>query len=172
LDYRGEIGTGLFTCPATCWAVPNGCWTGEIDRCERIVYAKIMEVVLDASAIIAVIADEPESDIVINCTRNAILISPYIVSSEIANSLTKMMKKGIINDKEKMINLIKIFQKLPIKVIEINLEKSLEIAWDYKIYAYDAFYLEAAKRLGLPLLTFDNKMRKIGKEIGITVLGE
>jgi predicted nucleic acid-binding protein len=131
-----------------------------------------MEILLDASAIIAVIADEPESDIVINCTKNAILVSPYMVTSEIANSLTKMMKKGIINNKEKMIDLIKIFQKIPIKVTEINLEKSIEIAWDYKIYAYDAFYLETAKRLNLPLLTFDNKMRKIGKEIGITILGE
>jgi predicted nucleic acid-binding protein len=130
-----------------------------------------MEIVLDASAIIAVIADEPESNIVINCTKNATLISPHIVSSEIANGLTKMIKKGIINNKEKLIDLIKIFQKIPIKAVEINLEKSLEIAWDYKIYAYDAFYLETAKRLNLPLLTFDNEMRKIGKEIGVAILG-
>jgi predicted nucleic acid-binding protein len=47
----------------------------------------------------------------------------------------------------------------------------LEIAWDYKIYAYDACYLEAAKRLALPLLTFDGNMAKIGKEIGIAILG-
>jgi len=131
-----------------------------------------MEIVLDASAIMAVIADEPESDVVMNCTKNAVLVSPYIVSSEIANGLTKMMKKGIIDNKDKMIDLIKIFQKIPIKTAEINLEKSLEIAWDYEIYAYDAFYLETAKRLNLPLLTFDNRMRKIGKQIGITVLGE
>jgi len=83
-----------------------------------------------------------------------------------------MMKKGIINNKEKMIDLINTFQKIPIKLAEINLEKSLEIACDYKIYAYDAFYLETAKRLNLPLLTFDNKMKRIGKEIGIAILGE
>ena len=135
-------------------------------------YAEIMEILLDASAIIAVIVDEPESDIVINCTKGAITVSPSIVSFEIANSLTKMMKKGIINNVEKMINLIKIFQKIPIKIAEINLEKSLEIAWNYKLYAYDAFYLETAKRLNLPLLTFDSGMRRIGKEMGITILGE
>ena len=48
---------------------------------------------------------------------------------------------------------------------------SFEIAWEYKIYAYDAFYLESAKRLGLPLLTFDGNMAKIGKELGIKILG-
>jgi predicted nucleic acid-binding protein len=131
-----------------------------------------IEIVLDANAIMAVIADEPESEIVISCTKNTILVSPCVVSSEIANGLTKMMKKGIISNKEKMIDLINIFQKIPIKVTEINLEKSLEIAWNYRIYAYDAFYLETAKRLDLPLLTFDNEMRRIGKELGITILGE
>ena len=143
-----------------------------IDGFIKIMYAEIMEILLDASAIIAVIVDEPESDIVINCTKGAITVSPSIVSFEIANSLTKMMKKGIINNVEKMINLIKIFQKIPIKIAEINLEKSLEIAWNYKLYAYDAFYLETAKRLNLPLLTFDSGMRRIGKEMGITILGE
>jgi predicted nucleic acid-binding protein len=133
-------------------------------------YAEIMEIVLDASAIIAVIADEPESNIVINCTKNAVLISPHIVSFEIANALTKMMKRGIISSKEKIIGLINAFQKIPIKAVEVNLEKSLEIAWHFKIYAYDAFYLETAKRLNLPLLTFDNGIRKIGKEIGVTIL--
>jgi predicted nucleic acid-binding protein len=47
----------------------------------------------------------------------------------------------------------------------------LEIAWDYKIYAYDACYLESAQRLDLPLLTFDCNMARIGKELGITILG-
>jgi predicted nucleic acid-binding protein len=47
----------------------------------------------------------------------------------------------------------------------------LEIAWEYKIYAYDACYLESAKRLSLPLLTFDGQMHRIGKELGITILG-
>jgi hypothetical protein len=41
----------------------------KIDRYIQFEYTKFMEIVLDASAIIAVIADEPESDIVINCTK-------------------------------------------------------------------------------------------------------
>jgi predicted nucleic acid-binding protein len=99
-----------------------------------------MEILLDASAIMAVIADEPESEIVINCTKGAVVVSPNVVSFEIANGLTKMMKKKIINTQEKMTDLIRNFKKIPIKMIEIDLEKSLEIAWKYKTYAYDAFY--------------------------------
>jgi predicted nucleic acid-binding protein len=111
-----------------------------------------MEILLDASAIMAVIADEPESEIVINYTKDAIIVSPDIVAFEIANALTKMMKKRVIDTKEKMIALIKAFQKIPIKTIEVEFEKSLEIAWNYKIYVYDSVYLEIAKRLDLPLL--------------------
>ena len=39
------------------------------------------------------------------------------------------------------------------------------------MYAYDACYIEAAKRLDLPLLTFDDAMVRIGKEFGIKILG-
>jgi predicted nucleic acid-binding protein len=130
----------------------------------------ILEVILDASAIMAVVADEAESEIVIYYTEEATIVSPNVVSFEIANGLTKMMKKKVI-DKERMINIFKSFKRIPIKIVEINIEKALKIAWEYKIYAYDAFYLESAQRLNLPLLTFDRGMAKIGKEMGITVLG-
>jgi predicted nucleic acid-binding protein len=70
-----------------------------------------------------------------------------------------------------MINAFKYFKQIPIKTFEIDIERALKIAWDYKIYAYDACYLESAQRLNVPLLTFDGGMAKIGKEMGINVLG-
>ena len=130
-----------------------------------------MEIILDASAIIAVIADEPEAQTVINYTKNATIVSPNIISCEIANALTRMMKKKIVNSEEQMINLIKNFKLIPIKLEEIDLEKAMQIAWQNNIYAYDAFYLEVAKRLRLPLITFDAGMEKIGKTLGLNILG-
>ena len=130
-----------------------------------------MEIVLDASAIMAVIANEPEREFVIKNTRNSIIVAPSIISFEISNGLTRMMRKNIIDSKEKIINLIKNFKKMPIKIEEIDIEKALEIAWDYRIYAYDACYLETAKRLNLTLLTFDGNMKKIGKELGLNIIG-
>ena len=138
---------------------------------DSLIQNKHVEILLDASAIIAVIADEPEAQVVINCTQNATIVSPGIISCEIANALTRMMRKNIITTEKKMIDLIKSFKLIPMKIINIDLEKALEIAWQYKIYAYDAFYLEVAKRLQLPLVSFDGNMRKIGKELGLNVLG-
>ena len=125
---------------------------------------------MDACAIMAVIIKEPERDLIIQLTKNAVMVSPDMVSYEIANALTKMMKKKVI-EKEQMINAFNYFRQIPIKRVEIDIKKALQIAWKYKIYAYDACYLEAAKRLILPLLTFDNNMIRIAKELGINILG-
>ncbi|MDR1625056.1 MAG: hypothetical protein LBT33_00830 [Spirochaetia bacterium] len=38
-----------------------------------------MEILLDASAIMAVIADEPESEIVITHTKDAVIVSPTVL---------------------------------------------------------------------------------------------
>ena len=110
-----------------------------------------MEVLLDASAIMAVIADEPESETVIDYTKDAIIVSPNMVSFEIANGLTKMLKRKVINNQEDLIRIIESFEKIQMKTVEVDLKESLKIAWKYKIYAYDAFYLETAKRLNVPL---------------------
>jgi len=129
-----------------------------------------MEIMVDACAIMAVIVKEPERDTVIKLTKSAVIVSPDMISYEISNALTKMMKKKVI-DKERMINAFDYFKNITIKTIDIDFIKVLEIAWDYNIYAYDACYLEASKRLNLPLLTFDGNMIKIGKEMGINILG-
>jgi len=130
-----------------------------------------MEVLLDACAIMAVIVKEPERDTVIRLTKSAVIVSPNMISYEISNALTKMMKKKVIN-KEHMINAFNYFKGISIKTINIDFIKALEIAWNYNIYAYDACYLEASKRLNLPLLTFDRNMIKIGSDMGINILGE
>ena len=78
---------------------------------------------MDACAIMAVIVKEPERDLVIQLTQNAVMVSPDMVSYEIANALTKMMKKKII-EKERMINAFNFFKKIPIKIIDEKKGKS------------------------------------------------
>ncbi|MDR1321432.1 MAG: hypothetical protein LBK56_08430 [Gracilibacteraceae bacterium] len=51
-----------------------------------------MEIIVDASAIMAVIVKEPERDLVIQLTKDAVIISPNMVSYEIANGLTNKIE--------------------------------------------------------------------------------
>jgi predicted nucleic acid-binding protein len=113
-------------------------------------YAENMEILVDACAIMAFIADEPEGPTVLRLTRGATIVSPHVLPFEIANALTKMMKKKIIDNKDKMLQIYQQFKR---------------------VYAYDAFYLEPAKRLNLPLLTFDGNMNRVGALMGLTMLG-
>ncbi len=73
-----------------------------------------MEILVDASAIIAYIVGEPKSSIVIENTENSDIVSPNILPFEIANALTRIRRRGIINNKEEMIGLIENFQIIPI----------------------------------------------------------
>ena len=90
-----------------------------------------MEILIDTSAIIAYIAGESKSSIAVNTTENANPVSPNILPFEIANALTKMLKKGIIDSKVDMLSLAENYQIIPIKLLDIDIKKSLEIAFDY-----------------------------------------
>ena len=57
-----------------------------------------MEILLDASAIIAVIADEPEANIVIDRTKNVTIVSPSIISCEVARTETSQGEKSPLED--------------------------------------------------------------------------
>jgi len=91
-----------------------------------------MEVLIDACAIMAVIVKEPERDLIIRLTKNTAILSPNVVSYEVANALTKMMKKKVI-EKERMLNAFDYYKRIPTKIIEVNLERDLEIAWNFTI---------------------------------------
>ena len=62
---------------------------------------------------------------------------------------------------------IKYYQMIPIRFAEIDLVNSLEIAFKYKIYAYDAYFIACALTYKLPLLTLDKRLIEVAKKVGI-----
>jgi predicted nucleic acid-binding protein len=130
-----------------------------------------MEVLLDASAIMAFILNEPNRDKVINLTKNAMLVSPEMISFEIGNGLVSLLKRHKLKENE-VIEAFKDFAKIPLRTVKVDFEKALKIACKHQIYAYDAYYLEVAHRLKLPLITFDITMQKVGIDINVKILPE
>jgi len=128
-----------------------------------------MDVLLDASAIMAVILNEHNKDTVIMLTRNTTLLSPDVISFEIGNALVNLYRKQKITENE-LLEAYRNFTLIPIRNIKIDIEKALKIACKYKIYAYDAYYLEIASRLKIPLITFDESMKKVAFHLKINVL--
>jgi predicted nucleic acid-binding protein len=127
-----------------------------------------MEVILDASAIMAVILNEPNRDKVIELTKNATLLSPEVISFEIGNVLINLFKKRRITE-DNLLEAYRNYSLIPIRNIKVDVEKALGIACKYNIYAYDAYYLETAYRLKFPLITLDALMRETGLKLKINI---
>jgi predicted nucleic acid-binding protein len=130
-----------------------------------------MEVLLDASAIMAIILNEPNRKIIITLTKGSILLSPAMISYEIGNALISLYKRHKLTETE-VIDAYNGFNKIPLRTVDVVMEKSLKISCKYNIYAYDAYYLEVAKRLKLPLITFDVLMKNVAQDMNIDVLTE
>jgi predicted nucleic acid-binding protein len=130
-----------------------------------------MDILLDASAIMAIILNEPNRDIVIRLTKGSVLLSPEIIPYEIVNALISLYKRQKLR-KDEVMEAYNSFKKIPIRLLNVNIEKAIEISCKYKIYAYDAYYLEMSKRLKLPLITFDKQMRDVALDINIIVFTE
>jgi predicted nucleic acid-binding protein len=130
-----------------------------------------MDIVLDASAIMAIILNEPKKEIVIKLTRGSTLLSPATISYEIGNALISLYKRHRLTENE-VIGAYNDFRKIPVRTLDVDMEKALKIACKYNVYAYDAYYLETAKRLKLPLITFDMPMKNVALDMGIDVLTE
>jgi predicted nucleic acid-binding protein len=59
---------------------------------------------------------------------------------------------------------------IPVELRTINIRKALLLAGYYKIYAYDAYFLQCAIETRSPLLTLDNGMKHVARQLDIKLL--
>ncbi len=119
-----------------------------------------MKVLVDANIFLAVILNEPEKSKIIKITKNAELISPSVLPYEIGNALSAMNKQKKLSQ-DTICQCYQIYKQIPVRLIEIDIANALTIALSYNIYAYDAYYLELAKRLKLVILSLDQKLIEV-----------
>ena len=130
-----------------------------------------MNILLDACVIMAVLLEEPEKELALELTKNSILIAPNVIDFEIGNALSRLYKRKIITEKE-IYEAFSVYKQIPLHIKPVDMNNSMRIFCKYSIYAYDAYYLEMALRLNLPLFTFDSNMKIVAEELKIKVLEE
>lgn len=128
-----------------------------------------MDIVIDASAVLAVIVDEPERARIIEMTAGHNLVGPGSIPWEVGNAFSSMLKQQRLDLKDAREGL-SIFQSIPIRYLAVDLENALTIAEANNLYAYDAYFLDCAARHAAPLLTLDRPLRKAADNIGVHVL--
>ena len=128
-----------------------------------------MEVVVDASALLAVVLDEPERGSVIAATVGATLISPMALPYEVGNALVALRKKSLLEEAE-ILPAWETTQRIPVQLVPVQMDAALALALAHGIYAYDAYYLHCSLSRRRPLVTLDRKMREVAGILGIQLL--
>ena len=128
-----------------------------------------MDITIDTSVILAVVCGESGRDRAIELTVGQSLIAPASLHWEIGNALSAMLKHGRITLTEAKACL-GVYQKIPIKFVDVDLKQALAITNKVKAYAYDAYMLVCAQQTGSPLLTLDTALRAHAEALGVEVL--
>ena len=128
-----------------------------------------MNVVADTNIFLAVVLNEPEKNHIIELSSGVDVVAPEILPYEIGNALSAIHKRKQITDKEALAAQ-RATNKIPVRLVAIDIQKALQLALEFNIYAYDAYFLQCAVALSSSLLTLDIRMKKVATELGIEVL--
>jgi predicted nucleic acid-binding protein len=128
-----------------------------------------MKVVIDTSAIIAVILDEEHRDRIIRETEGVDLVAPETLHWEVGNAFSAMFKRNRLGVETAM-EAIRRYDEIPIQWVEVALTDAIRVSDRHDLYAYDAYMLVAASRHQAPLVTLDGGLKDAARESDIDLL--
>ena len=117
-------------------------------------------VVVDASALGAVIFGEPEGQKMARRMSGARIIAPALLWFELANICVKKAQAHPAI-REKILEAFDMAGKLPVEVVALDHKEAVALAMETGLTAYDGSYLWLARATGAPLLTLDRMLLKI-----------
>lgn len=126
-------------------------------------------VVIDTSAILAVLLEEPEKQAVVEATMGSVLSAPASVRWEVGNAATAGVKRRRLT-LERARQLVRDFGQVTIRELAIDLERAVNLGLELGLYAYDAYILEAARSSGYPLLALDGPIQRNAKKMGLALV--
>ncbi|MBI4483502.1 MAG: type II toxin-antitoxin system VapC family toxin [Acidobacteria bacterium] len=128
-----------------------------------------MDLVIDTSALLAVLLDEPERPALVQATVGAALVAPASLPWEIGNTLSALTRRGRLTGKRAR-EVWSVYEKVAIRLLEVSIPRSLQIAEELRIYAYDAYVLEVARAQSAPLVTLDKGLIAAALRMGVQTL--
>jgi predicted nucleic acid-binding protein len=129
----------------------------------------MMEIVIDTSAILAVITDEPDRDRLLALTDGVSLTAPASLPWEVGNAFSSMLKMRRLTLAQAQ-DALRLYQRIPVRLVEVSLAQALALAARLNIYAYDAYMLACAEQQRCPLLSLDRGLLQAGQSLGVDIL--
>ncbi len=113
--------------------------------------------VVDASALAALLFEEPEADAIAGRLASGRLVGPALLHFELANvCLTKIRRQP---DKRATLRAaFRLAQRLRVETVAVDHAAVLDVAVETGLTAYDASYLWLARELSAELVTLDRKL--------------
>jgi predicted nucleic acid-binding protein len=126
-------------------------------------------IAIDTSAILAVLLSEPSRAGLIAVTDGCSLISAPSLPWEVGNALIAGVRKRRLTE-EAVLTAWANYGMIPVRLAQLDAAKALELAVALRVYAYDAYMLEAARSERAPLLTLDAALARAARSIGVSVM--
>ena len=111
-------------------------------------------IVTDTSVLIAVLTNEPTKAQILRLTMDAELLAPSSVDIEIGNAFSRMLKRKRI-DVESAMEALRAYAGIAMEIADIDLESAIRLAHELDIYAYDAYFIDCARKAGASLISLD-----------------
>jgi predicted nucleic acid-binding protein len=128
-----------------------------------------MDIVIDASAILAVLLNEPERQRIVDATLGFDLLAPESIPFEIGNAISALIKRKAVTLEEGT-TVYRSFAAISIRFLRTDILESIVIAGEEGLYAYDAYLLSCAAGFRIPLLTLDRRLSSAARKRGISLM--
>ncbi|MBI2821925.1 MAG: type II toxin-antitoxin system VapC family toxin [Acidobacteria bacterium] len=128
-----------------------------------------MDLVIDTSAIIAVLVGERQRALLVQVTGGTDLLAPPSVHWEVGNAFSAMFKRGRLTLRQAR-RALEAYEDIPIRFSDVGLAQALEVSKDLDIYAYDAYVIACALKHRCALLSLDQGLVQAAGRAGIKSL--
>lgn len=128
-----------------------------------------MQLVIDTSAIVAVLTSAPERAMLVRLTQGAELVAPPSVHWEIGNAFSAMLKRRRASLAQ-LEQALAAYAEIPLRFVEVDLADALTLADAQGLYAYDAYVIACARRQRCAILTLDRGLARAAQAVGLDIL--
>jgi len=125
-----------------------------------------VHLVIDTSAVLAVLLNEPTRSALISATEGCGLVGAPSLPWEVGNALVAGVRRRRLSAAA-VRQAWASYQNVPVRLAEIDAGRALEIGVELGLYAYDAYVLETARAERLPLLTLDRGLARAAHRLGL-----
>jgi predicted nucleic acid-binding protein len=119
----------------------------------------VTDKVVDASAVVALLFNEPTREEVVRRLRSASLRAPSLLEYEVANACLKKMRAAP-GERQALLEALSLLDELSISLETIDVREAIALAKQTDLSLYDAAYLWLARALGVELVTLDKKLAR------------